>query len=287
MEERRRDHHRLAAAVGDLVDQRRHRKQPVGAGALRALRAPGRPRGEDHEARLVWRRLQVGLVAGGDQGVERRPAGRRVGPTDDALDAAVDAAEQLRELLVVDEHLGRLAPRHLGQLRTGEHRVEVEGAGAELGGRKRRLDEAAVVAAHDPDAVAVADAHLREGVGEGVGATMHLLEGQRAALVDQRRLVRVVNRRGRDAEGRRGAPAQEGGSDLHGLVGAVQAEDPGLAQNPGLEDGVGDRLAGARGYGRDTRHRTAKIIRYRRQPPRCRRFPRRGRSSPFPRWSSP
>ena len=60
--------------------------------------------------------------------------GLAVGPGDDPLDAVVDPLEQAGELLVVDEHLRPLAPGHLDQLRAGEHRVQVEGAGAELGG---------------------------------------------------------------------------------------------------------------------------------------------------------
>ena len=85
VEERRRDHHRLAAAEGDLVDQRGDRHQPVGAGALGALRGAGGAGGEDHEARLVGRRLVVGLGAGGDQLLERRLAGllALVDPADD------------------------------------------------------------------------------------------------------------------------------------------------------------------------------------------------------------
>ncbi len=287
VKERRRDHHRLAGAVGDLVDQRRHRQQPVGAGALRPLRRPGGAGGEDDEARFVGRRLQVGVVAGGDQRVERLLLRLAVGPADDARDALVDAVEQAGELLVVDQRLRPLAPHHLDQLRPGEHRVEVERAGPELGGGKGRLDEAAVVAAHDPDAVSRPDPHLGEGVGEGVGAAVHALEGERAAFVDQHRLVRVFVRRGGDAGRRRGSPAQEGRDDLGGPVGPRGADDPRLAQDLRLEGRVGDRLAHARSYGTESSHRTGKVIRYRPRPRRCRRSPRRARSSPCPRWSSP
>ena len=287
VEERRRDDHRLATAVGDLVDQRRDGEKPVGAGALRPLRRASRPRGEDDEARFVWRRLQVGVPGGGDQRVERRRLGIALGPADHPLDAAVDPVEQILELFVVDERFGSLATRHLDQLGPGEHRVQVEGAGAELGGRERRLDEAAVVATHDPDPVAVADPHPRESPGEGVAASVQLVEGERAAFVDQRRLVRVVDRGSRDAEGRRGAPAQKGGDDLRGLVGAVQAEDAGLVQHPDLERFVRRGLARRRRYGAEFAHRATKPIRSPPKPPLCRRSPRPGRSSPYPRSRSP
>ena len=247
VEERRRDHHRLAAAVGDLVDQRGDREQAVGAGALGALRRPGRARGEDDEARFVGRRLQVGVVVGGDQ---RSSVGASDSPSVQATTRSTlssTPSSRLGELLVVDEHLGALAARHLGQLRAGEHRVQVERAGAELGGGEGRLDEAAVVAAHDPDPVAVADPHPLEGVGEGVGAAVQLLEGERAALVDDRGLVRVVDRGGRDAGRRRGAPADEGRSRPSPPCRAASGRDPGLAQHLDLEGCVGGRLARACG----------------------------------------
>ena len=120
------------------------------------------------------------------------------------------------------------APRacHLDQLRAGEHRVQVERAGAELGGGQGRLDEAAVVAAHDPDAVAEADSHRLEGVGEGVGAAVEPLEAERPPLVDDGDLVGVMDRRGGDAGRRRGPPAQEGDADLRALSGRIGSTMP-------------------------------------------------------------
>ena len=162
VEERRRDHHRLAAAVGDLVDQRRDR-----AAARRGWSA-GRPSGVPvvPEVRITKRGLSGGgfrsdssPAAISASSVVRLGLLAVVGPADDPRDRVVDALEQAGELLVVDERLRPLAARHLDQLRAGEHRVEVERAGAELGRGQGRLDEAAVVAAHDPDPVAVADPH--------------------------------------------------------------------------------------------------------------------------------
>ena len=290
MKERRRDHHRLAAAEGDLVDQGSQGEQTVGAGALGPLRRTGGAGGEDHEARLVGRRPVVCLRAAGDQALQRPllPLTVAVGPSDDPVDRAVDPGQEVAELLVVDERLRRLAPSHLGQLRAGEHRVEVERAGAELGRRQSRLDEAAVVAAHDPDPVAVADPKLgRESVGEGIGAPVQPFEAERSAFVDDRDLVRMVDRRGGDAERRRGAPADKGRPDLHRLVGAHEADDAGFVQHFDLEGGVRHRGSQARKVRAKARHRTMKTIRSQALRPRCRRFPRRGRSSPSPRCSSP
>ena len=55
--------------------------------------------------------------------------------------------------------VGLLALEHVDQLRAGEGGVEVEHVGAQLGGGDAGVDEAAVVAAHDRDAVALPDAH--------------------------------------------------------------------------------------------------------------------------------
>ena len=76
------------------------------------------------------------------------------------------SATSVGELLVVDDRLRLLALADLGDLRPREHRVEVERVGAELRAGDRRVDEAAVVAAEDGDVVALADAAVRERVGE-------------------------------------------------------------------------------------------------------------------------
>src|SRR4029079_16512214 len=74
--------------------------------------------------------------------------------------------QQSAELLVVDERLRLLALDHIGQLRPGERGVHIEGTGAELGNRERRLDEATVVAAHDRDAIPLGDAAGRKAAGD-------------------------------------------------------------------------------------------------------------------------
>ena len=189
VEQRRGDHHPLAAAIGDAVEEAGDRAETAGAGPLGSLRGPGRARGEDDEAGLLLGRVEVRLVAGGDHPLERRSRSPRPrGPGDHPLDP-LDALQQAAELLVVDQQPRALARDHVGELGAGEHRVQIERAGAELGRGDRRVDEAAVVSAHDPDPVASPDAEPGERVGERVGAAVQLLEGERAAIVDQRRLV--------------------------------------------------------------------------------------------------
>ena len=66
-------------------------------------------------------------------------------------ESASGAVDGVGELLVVDHHVDVFPVDHLGQRRTGERGVQQQHVGADAGGRDQRLDEAAVVAAHDPD----------------------------------------------------------------------------------------------------------------------------------------
>jgi len=195
-------------------------------------------------------------------------------PGDDPLDARLDPGQQVGELLVVDERLRALTLHHLDQLRAGEHRVEVERRGADLGRRQRRLEEAAVVARHHPDPVAGADTERLEGVGERVGALLQPLPGQRAAFVEDRDLVRVLDRGHGDPRRGRSAPAQEGGTDPQRLVRTHRSDDPRAPQHPTLEEKVR--------HGRPhvrlprTSHRSVNNIgRAARRPSRCRTDARR------------
>ena len=134
------------------------------------------------EVRIVWRPSRSGgsgraRVAALDQLLERGSASSSsllVGPRDEALAAVQRVLEQLGELGVVDDRARLLALDHLGQLRAGERGVEQHRVGAELGQRDQRLDEAAVVAAHHADAVALEHARVRERVREPARALVDL-----------------------------------------------------------------------------------------------------------------
>ena len=77
---------------------------------------------------------------------------RVVGPRDDAGrvgSVGQRTVHRFGELLVVDHRVGVLAFDNVGQRRAGERRVEQQHVGADPVGGDQRLDEAAVVAAHD------------------------------------------------------------------------------------------------------------------------------------------
>ena len=87
---------------------------------------------------LVGRRLVVGVVAVGHRLLQRRlaeRAGRRRARRRSARTPGSTPDSRVLELFVVDQRLRPLALHHVDQLRAGEHRVQVERRGAELGRR--------------------------------------------------------------------------------------------------------------------------------------------------------
>ncbi len=209
MKERRGDHRLLASAQRDHRQQRGDRVDRLGHRARRALRRAGRPRGEDDRAALLGRRVERRAVAGVDQILEMRVARVALDPRHVALAPRARLLEHVRELLVVDHRLRLLALGDVGELRSAERGVEEECVGPELRAGQRRLDPAAVVAAHDRDRVAGADAIRPEPVRERVRALVELGERERPELVDHRCLVAEVARRRGVARRGRGAEPQQ------------------------------------------------------------------------------
>ena len=135
MEQRRRDHRPLAGAQRDLREQRRERAERVGLGALRALRRPGRARGEDDEPARLVRRIEV--VSSLSDSISSSSVASSVSlssvlaPGDvtaepDLLARLAGLLQQSAELLVVDQRHRLLALDHVGELRPGERGVHVE-----------------------------------------------------------------------------------------------------------------------------------------------------------------
>jgi hypothetical protein len=189
---------------------------------------------------------RIEVVAGrrGDQLLDRR---RLVGslctlllPGDVAAKARGDAGEQVGELVVIDQGRRSLALDHVRELGPGEGGVQIEGDRAELRAGHRRLDEVAVVAAHDRDPVSFTDPLVAKRPGERVRAAVGLGPGELTGLVDHGDFVRMADRTGRAPQRGRGAPMEVALADPDGLVGAHRPQDPGLHEDPGLENAVGD-----------------------------------------------
>ena len=150
----------------------------------------------------------------GDQRLERDP-GRRVGRPRRSTQPSTRSRVSASSSSSVNSSSctttwGLLALEDVDELRAGEGGVEVEDVGAELGGGDARVDEAAVVAAHDRDAVARADAARAQRVGEPVAAVVQLAEGQLAELVDDRGPVGVAGSPSRRTRRRGRSPSAAG-----------------------------------------------------------------------------
>ncbi len=197
----------------DLREQRRRRLERRRRLARRALRRAGRARGEDHRAARLARRHRRrtgrrGAIRCSSESSIRSRRRRRRPPAQATkrLRPSAASATQVGELLVVDDRARLLALDHLGDLRAGERGVEVQAVGAELGQRHGGLDEAAVVAAHDGDAVALVDAVVGQRVRERVRAPVDLRERERAELVDHGGVVGAGESTRRGSRARGSAP---------------------------------------------------------------------------------
>ncbi len=188
-----------------------------------------------------------------DQVLERAVRTRlvRLVPGDEALAALARGGEHLGELVVVDHHHRVLALRDVGELRPAERGVEEQRVRPELVRGDVGLDPAAVVAAHDRDAVARADALGGERVGERVRALVDLAEGERPGLVDDREVVGEAGGGGLEAGGGRRAPADQRARGVEQPVRPLWADDPRAREGRHRLHLAGD-VAGARDpHGRD------------------------------------
>ena len=150
----RRHHHRRFLGVPRHAVQDRLELGRAAAGMLGALGSTGGARRQQDQSCLCgpsWRGRRPAWAAISFSTV--RVVGlRMVGPRDDAGGVGLvgqRTVHRVGELLVVDHRVGAFAVDHLGQRRAGERRVQQQHVGADPVGRDQRLDEAAVVAAHD------------------------------------------------------------------------------------------------------------------------------------------
>ena len=118
-----------------------------------------------------------------------------VEPCPEASVAESEIADQRLELLVVDEQIDALAAGHLLDLRRRESRIHQHDTGAAFGGCKQCLEEAAVVASHDRDAVARLQARRAPRVGNRVYALIELTVGRLPSVIDHRNPIGMPDRR--------------------------------------------------------------------------------------------
>ena len=192
--------------------------------------------------------IEVGDVAGPDQVLQPRVVRRAllgVVPRDVALAAPRRVVHQLFELVVVDQRLRLLALGDVGELRARERGVEEQHVRAQLRARDHGVDEAAMVAAHQADVVTGRDPVGGERVRECVGALVDLAEGERAELVDDRRLAAVALGRRAVAAGRGRAEAQQRADGADDVVGPARVEHARAGQRTRGEQLGGDLVGDA------------------------------------------
>ena len=215
-------------AAGSVENSAAAGSSDSGCLRLRALRRAGRARGEDDHAALLARAATTSSrVAAARSGPPAAGPRARSSPSGQAMKRLrphAGVADQLGELLVVDDRHRLLALDDVGDLRRRERRVQVQRVGAELRARDRGLDEAAVVAAQDRDAVALADARRRRSA--WASALVRSWTSRKVSVPSSSMIARVVGvadgRRRVAGRGRR-APAAQGveprRSSLSGRVG--------------------------------------------------------------------
>ena len=209
VEQGRRNEHRLAGSHRDMTDEGRPRTHQSAQrrGPRRALGRAGGPRGQEHQARRVagpWR-----TIAPLDQHVERGSPRVALVPGHHVPIAEAGTLDRVGVLLVVDHDARAFAPNHLGELGSREIGVQEQQVGAAARAAEQRLEEPAVVAAHHGKCAIGSQAEVPAQPGRhGRGAAVELTVGERAPLIDQRRMVGMASRAKRHDGGQAQANVQ-------------------------------------------------------------------------------
>ena len=210
VEERRGDHGRFSRLQWQHGAQRHERTDAARLRPGHSARCPGRPGGENDRATRPSR-PRVRLVARGNERVDRAVGRRTVVSGDETGHVLRGLMHDTRELLVEDDCHRVLPCDHLAQLRRAEARVALERSRPQLGERRGRQHEAAMVAAQHGDgrALLYADVGVEEPVRQRVAAPMQRVERELAMFVDHGEPVGMPLRvRGEAARHREPPPAQ-------------------------------------------------------------------------------
>ena len=132
----------------------------------------------------------------GDQLLEGVAGDLFIGPRQHAPQAGLDRLDQALVLGVVDQQRNALALAHVPELRPGEVGVQVQHPRAQPAGSERHVDQPAMVAAQDPDRVALAYSASAKSGRERYRAVPELGERQRPRARRSARAGRRIGPRG-------------------------------------------------------------------------------------------
>ena len=244
MEDRRHDRHGSLARERNSIDDLRGR-QRIHRIARRSLGQTGGAAGQDdRSAGLARGRQRFGRIRRQDvvEGVRLRGEfGSVVDPGEYAGKIGGQGVEQTEELAVVEHDGDFLALADFGELRFGETGVHQHHARAELAAGSHREHQAAVIAAQHADHGTFGDTQPLQPMRQGPRLIVDLFVGQRSALVDDRRQVRIaattLDRHG----GLRSVDARVLG-DLSGRFQVRQIEKAGVDQSLDRAAGLADAL---------------------------------------------
>ena len=172
---------------------------PVSLGALGATGGAG---GEQNRSGFLRGTSRLLAVVRADHllhGGRITKCCRVVGPGDDPRGLRVVgqcAVDGLGELLVVHDGVCAFTSDHLCQRGAGERGVQQQQIRADAVRRDDGLDEAAVIAAHDPDHPRLPAREGLQGGRERVAPLVDVAPGQGAQLVDEAGPIRASLRRG-------------------------------------------------------------------------------------------
>ena len=243
VEHRRGDHRRLARlAAGSVESSAAAGSSDSGCVRRGALRRAGRAAREDHDAALAPR---GGARSDGVAAARSRSSSVRVARAL-GVAASCQAMKRLRPVAGVADAAPRTPRRRSSATGSSRSTTSVICGPANAVLRYSAwapsfehatvgVDEAAVVAAHDRDAVALARCPRRRSA--WASALVRSWTSPKVSvpeLVDDRRLVRVADRRGGVAGGGRRAPAAAAPAPMRtSWSGRVGPDDPGLGEGRG------------------------------------------------------